>query len=199
MIHDCHLFQDSNICAAAIHAGVVLNDIGGDCTLLKAEGQNFYSGSTRNGIVSRQCSGPDWFEFGEFCYKPFEEKKTWHSARTACRQLGADLVSIRSMTEQSWLESYLYQGTCWIGLSYHWSDGTPVSHTNWGHGEPNNHNGRENCVEMVTTENGTSWWNDLNCDAHQDWICMIAKGKKPIIPPEPPSPVPGNNGINYYQ
>ncbi len=58
-----------------------------------------------------RCSGPDWYEFGEFCYKPFEEKKTWHSARTACRQLGADLVSIRSMTEQSWLESYLYQGT----------------------------------------------------------------------------------------
>lgn len=54
LIHDCHLFQDSNICAAAIHAGVVLNDIGGDCTLLKADGQNFYSGSTRNGIVSRQ-------------------------------------------------------------------------------------------------------------------------------------------------
>lgn len=75
---------------------------------------------------------------------------------------------------------------------YHWSDGTPVSHTNWGHNEPNNHGGRENCVEMVTTENGTSWWNDLNCDAHQDWICMIAKGKKPIIPPEPPSPVPGD-------
>ncbi len=44
---------------------------------------------------------------------------------------------------------------------------------------------------MVTTENGTSWWNDLNCDAHQDWICMIAKGKKPIIPPLPPSPEPG--------
>jgi len=45
---------------------------------------------------------------------------------------------------------------------------------------------------MVTTENWTSWWNDLNCDAHQDWICMIAKGKKPTITPVPLSPVPGN-------
>lgn len=52
----CHLIlqQDSNICAAAIHAGVVLNENGGDCTLLKAPGQNFYPGSTRNGIISRQ-------------------------------------------------------------------------------------------------------------------------------------------------
>lgn len=75
---------------------------------------------------------------------------------------------------------------------YTWSDGTPLSHTNWAPGEPNNHDGREDCVEMVTNANGShSSWNDLNCDAHQDWICMIAKGKNPVLPPEPPSPVPG--------
>lgn len=78
-------------------------------------------------------------------------------------------------------------------VGYSWSDGTPLSHTNWGHGEPNNHEGREDCVEMVSSTNGShSWWNDLNCDAHQDWICMIAKGKDPIVPPVPPPPVPGN-------
>lgn len=79
-----------------------------------------------------------------------------------------------------------------ISTGYTWSDGTPLSHTNWGPGEPNNHDGREDCVEMVTNANGSySSWNDLNCDAHQDWICMIAKGKNPVLPPEPPSPVPG--------
>lgn len=57
-----------------------------------------------------RCSGPDWYEFGEFCYKPFSDKRTWHDARDTCRTLGADLVSILSMTEQSWLESYLYMG-----------------------------------------------------------------------------------------
>lgn len=77
-------------------------------------------------------------------------------------------------------------------VGYSWSDGTPLSHTNWGRGEPNNHEGREECVEMVSSTNGTfSWWNDLNCDAHQDWICMITKGKNPILPPVPPPPVPG--------
>lgn len=76
---------------------------------------------------------------------------------------------------------------------YSWSDGTPLSHTNWGDGEPNNHEGREDCVEMVSNANGTySLWNDLNCDAHQDWICKITKGKDPILPPRPPSPEPGN-------
>ena len=57
-----------------------------------------------------RCSGLDWFEFGEFCYKPFGDKRTWQDARDECRKLGADLVSIDSMTEQSWLESYLYMG-----------------------------------------------------------------------------------------
>ena len=57
-----------------------------------------------------RCSGPDWYEFGGFCYKPFSVQKTWVSARQACRGLGAELVSILSMTEQSWLESYLYMG-----------------------------------------------------------------------------------------
>lgn len=77
-------------------------------------------------------------------------------------------------------------------VGYSWSDGSALSHTHWGPGEPNNHEGREECVEMVSSTNGTySWWNDLNCDAHQDWICMIAKGQDPIPPPVPPSPVPG--------
>lgn len=46
--------QDSNTCAAAIHAGVVLNDLGGDCTLIKTDGRDFYAGSTRHGITTRQ-------------------------------------------------------------------------------------------------------------------------------------------------
>uniref|UniRef100_A0A8C2FG03 C-type lectin domain-containing protein n=1 Tax=Cyprinus carpio TaxID=7962 RepID=A0A8C2FG03_CYPCA len=129
----------------------------------------------------------------------FAQKKSWQAAREDCLARGADLLSIHSPEEEIFLSSFSKGKTKWIGLIGAEPDGTPVSHTNWGHGEPNNHNGRENCVEMVTTENGTSWWNDLNCDAHQDWICMIAKGKKPIIPPEPPSPAPGASAISYYQ
>ncbi|KAM6975835.1 uncharacterized protein LKV04_015092 [Tautogolabrus adspersus] len=195
---------DSNICAAAIHAGVILNAVGGDCTLLKEEGQNFYPGSTRNGITSKQydgnyavsytfadgelrCSGPDWYEFGEFCYKPFDDKKTWSDAQSTCRSMGAELVSIRSMTEQSWLESYLYLATSdvWTGLNdlvipgmFTWSDEHMVTFTYWAPGEPNNHDGfTEDCVEMLYQ---TGRWNDVSCTELNTYICKKPKAHYPV-------------------
>ncbi|RVE65935.1 hypothetical protein OJAV_G00121150 [Oryzias javanicus] len=200
---------DSNICAAAIHAGVVLNDNGGDCTVLKAGGQDFYAGSTRNGITTRQsnihydvsfifadgelrCPGPDWFEFGEFCYKPFGDKRTWQDAQSKCRDLGAELVSIMSMKEQSWVESYLYMATnnLWTGLNdllvpgmFTWSDNFEVTFTYWAPGEPNNHNGfSEDCVEMLYE---TGRWNDKSCSELNNYICKKPKAHYPAPSVQP--------------
>uniref|UniRef100_A0A7N8XNF7 C-type lectin domain-containing protein n=1 Tax=Mastacembelus armatus TaxID=205130 RepID=A0A7N8XNF7_9TELE len=116
-------------------------------------------------FIILRCSGPDWYEFGEFCYKPFEVKKTWHDARRACRALGAELVSILSMTEQSWLESYF---DVWTGLNdlglpgmFSWSNEHMVTFTYWAPGEPNSHDGfSEDCVEML---HQTGRWNDVSC------------------------------------
>ncbi|KAM9450976.1 lymphocyte antigen 75-like [Clarias gariepinus] len=195
---------DSTICAAAIHAGVVLNELGGDCTLLKAPGLNFYIGSLRNGITTNQyngaysvsyqfadgelrCSGNDWYEFGEFCYKPHSDKKTWFEALAACRRHGADLVSIMSLTEQSWIESYLYEATSdvWIGLNdlehpgyFVWSDKHEVKFTYWAPGEPNSHMGfKEDCVEMY---HQSGRWNDVTCTEMNSYICKMAKGHYPL-------------------
>ncbi|KAK7896517.1 hypothetical protein WMY93_021842 [Mugilogobius chulae] len=195
---------DSNICAAAIHAGVIVDDIGGDCTLLKAPGQSFYPGSTRNGITSREysgnyavsytfadgdvrCPGLDWYEFGEFCYKPSRDKKTWHAAQDSCRKVGAELVSILSMKEQSWLESYLYLETSdvWTGLNdflytgfFTWSDKHEVTFTYWAPGEPNNHDGfSEDCVEMLQA---TGRWNDVSCTELNTYICKMPKAHYPL-------------------
>ncbi|TNN53351.1 Macrophage mannose receptor 1 [Liparis tanakae] len=195
---------DSNICAAAIHAGVVLNDNGGDCTLLKAAGQSFYPGSRRNGITSLQydgdyavsytfadgelrCSGLDWYEFGDFCYKPFEDKQTWQDAQDTCRTLGAELVSVLSGTEQSWLESYLYLATSdvWTGLNdlsvsglFSWSDEEMVTFTHWAPGEPNNHDGfTEDCVEML---HQSGRWNDVSCTELNTYICKMPKAHYPV-------------------
>ncbi|KPP79615.1 macrophage mannose receptor 1-like, partial [Scleropages formosus] len=155
-----------------------------------------------------------------YCYKFFmvdySEKKNWYAAREDCLSRGSELVSVHSGVEENFLSTYSKGKTKWIGLQhnaidggYQWSDGTPVSYTNWGPGEPNNHLDQEDCVEMVSTTNGSSYWNDLNCGAVQDWICMITKGKNPSTPASPIPPVPapecGTNpgwrkheGVCYY-
>uniref|UniRef100_A0A4W6CCZ7 C-type lectin domain-containing protein n=1 Tax=Lates calcarifer TaxID=8187 RepID=A0A4W6CCZ7_LATCA len=132
--------------------------------------------------------GPGWprntanlWDCGQiFTGRITETVKNWQDAEAHCTREQGHLASFHSQEELSFLTGEA--SSKWIvdpGGSYSWSDGSPLSHTNWGHGEPNNHEGREECVEMVSSTNGTSsWWNDLNCDAHQDWICMIAKIKR---------------------
>uniref|UniRef100_A0AAY4ERU6 C-type lectin domain-containing protein n=1 Tax=Denticeps clupeoides TaxID=299321 RepID=A0AAY4ERU6_9TELE len=93
----------------------------------------------------------------------YSEKKSWEAARLDCVAREADLISIHNFEEENFLATYTKGKTSWIGLrhnpiesGYEWSDGSPVSHTNWGHGEPNDHGDREDCVELVTTANELS-------------------------------------------
>lgn len=56
--------DDSSICAAAIHAGVISATTGGPVTFTVAPGQPSYLGSTRNGITSLS-----WQQYqGSFCF-----------------------------------------------------------------------------------------------------------------------------------
>uniref|UniRef100_A0A8B9LWB6 C-type lectin domain-containing protein n=1 Tax=Astyanax mexicanus TaxID=7994 RepID=A0A8B9LWB6_ASTMX len=137
-----------------------------------------------------------WRPYQDRCYYfSTEMSKTWQEAEAYCVSQSGHLASIPNQETTSFITA---TSDVWIGLNdlefsdYLWSDGSALSHTNWGPGEPNDHAGRENCVELVTTQNGSSYWNDIFCDAHQDWVCMIAKGKTPTEPPVPPSAIPGN-------
>uniref|UniRef100_A0AAY5ELQ4 C-type lectin domain-containing protein n=1 Tax=Electrophorus electricus TaxID=8005 RepID=A0AAY5ELQ4_ELEEL len=127
--------------------------------------------------------GSGWRTYQERCYFFSTDTKTWHDALTECENKGANLMSIQDIHER--IQSVITGVSLWIGGhdsitegGWEWADRSPFRYINWA-SEPNNHGGRENCVEMVTTNNGSSYWNDVNCDAHQDWVCMIAKGKIP--------------------
>uniref|UniRef100_A0A8C4SLW9 C-type lectin domain-containing protein n=1 Tax=Erpetoichthys calabaricus TaxID=27687 RepID=A0A8C4SLW9_ERPCA len=141
-------------------------------------------------IVCDKANG--WDNFGSSCYKVKDNTKTWLSSRRDCINEGGDLVSIESPSENQYVilvklnfnlfnNSFLATSDVWTGLNdleisnyFTWSSSDIVRFTYWDSGEPNNHNG-ENCVEMGITANGSSYWNDLNCDAMRDWICQIPK------------------------
>ncbi|XP_037136294.1 C-type lectin mannose-binding isoform-like [Syngnathus acus] len=188
--------QDSNICAAAIHSGVIENPIGGDVTLLKRLPQKAYNGSTCSGILSKvyvnklapspsytfadtepRCLGPEWEEFADFCYKRFDDTKKWHDAQHFCRRLDANLVSIRSEAEQDWLQDLLKSapGDTWNGLNdlvdlgrFVWSDRRKVTFTNWAPGKPTGL--MENCVATLSQ---SGKWKMMSCMQLNAYVCKM--------------------------
>uniref|UniRef100_A0A3Q1GUW1 C-type lectin domain-containing protein n=1 Tax=Acanthochromis polyacanthus TaxID=80966 RepID=A0A3Q1GUW1_9TELE len=54
---------------------------------------------------------------------------------------------------------------------WQWVDGTPLTTSYWGPGEPNDFEGKtEDCVEIKFHDNKNSW-NDIPCDDLNFWIC----------------------------
>ena len=108
----------------------------------------------------------------ENCYKfDFEtdingnsvDRITWAEARLSCENHGAEMVSLHSSIEEQKLTDLILNSKStntqfWIGLrdngilGFGWSDLSALNYVNWGQNEPNNHNGQENCVMMVTNE-----------------------------------------------
>ncbi|KAK7800582.1 hypothetical protein U0070_013386, partial [Myodes glareolus] len=74
----------------------------------------------------------DWTLFQGNCYFFSKFQQNWHDSVTACREVGAQLVVIKSDEEQSFLQQMSKEkGYAWMGLSdlkhegmWHWLDGS---------------------------------------------------------------------------
>jgi|GEM_PF-1025375 len=97
----------------------------------------------------------------------------WTDAEAFAVSLGGHLASIADADENEFVRSQVLQfggvdRRGWIGLNdaasinnYVWSDGSPVTYTNWNAGEPNHAGGIEFYAEMLSS-NGA--WNDQDND-----------------------------------
>ncbi|XP_016890603.1 CD209 antigen-like protein C [Cynoglossus semilaevis] len=118
----------------------------------------------------------EWVYFQCSYYYISNIKKSWQDSRDDCLKRGADLVIINSKGEHDFTRKLF--GSRWIGLSdtdgnrtWMWVDGTPLSQSYWGSGEPNNSPGKaEECVE-ITFDHEEKSWNDLPCSSKTFWIC----------------------------
>ncbi|CAM4483660.1 unnamed protein product [Lepidochelys olivacea] len=138
--------------------------------------------SLGSGIGATSCL-PNWLLYEGHCYGYFLEKMTWSDAEMQCQYLhkGAHLASILTEAEGDRVASYISNShskdSVWIGLhdhrqtrSWRWTDRSPYCYNAWEAKEPNNDNGGEYCVELLS-KSGFKKWNDIPCNKQTNYIC----------------------------
>ncbi|XP_061163166.1 macrophage mannose receptor 1-like [Saccostrea echinata] len=129
---------------------------------------------------------------------------TWSSARSFCRSLGGELLSINNLKEYYYILGRLSgmknSGSFWIGGydesdegGWAWSDDSPFSFFNFKRGEPNGKSGgQENCIAMFSP--GAKWFDDL-CSNTRSSICKKrVRNDTSNLPPTSP-PFPSGNKV----
>ncbi|EHB16436.1 Pulmonary surfactant-associated protein D [Heterocephalus glaber] len=119
---------------------------------------------------------PNGQSVGDKIFKTVGSEANFEGAQKMCTQAGGQLPSPRSAAENAALQKLIeaQNKAAFLSLTDTKKEGTFVYpsgellvYSNWAPGEPNNHGGSENCVEMFT--NGK--WNDKDCGQHRLVIC----------------------------
>ncbi|XP_055096232.1 CD209 antigen isoform X6 [Symphalangus syndactylus] len=170
----------------------------------KSTQQEIYQELTRlKATIERLCRPCpwEWTFFQGNCYFMSNSQRDWQDSVTACQEVGAQLVIIKSAEEQNFLQLQSSRSNrfAWMGLSdvnqegtWQWVDGSPLSPSfkhYWNRGEPNNI-GEEDCAEF--SGNG---WNDDKCNHAKFWICKMSaascsRDEEQFLSPAPATPNP---------
>ncbi|XP_078335251.1 CD209 antigen-like protein A [Crassostrea virginica] len=132
----------------------------------------------KNKLPRKHSCPQNWHSFGNSCYLQVQTKKTQEDAALICMRHGSKLVEIETRDENFFLATILGSGWYWTGGTdvltegeWVWPmTGTPLTlFDDWKEGEPNGHNGGEDCLEYGTQT--TKKWNDNKCNATLKFIC----------------------------
>ena len=118
----------------------------------------------------------DWnYTFGGSTYYLSRDsglKLMWNEARLVCELMGAHLVKIET-EEDRYLQGKFGSKLTWIGATdgdeegtFRWTDGTPLTYSNWDLGQPDDAIG-EDCAQYWVSGK----WNDNNCGNQHYFIC----------------------------
>ena len=109
------------------------------------------------------------------CYKRITELLTWKDAETMCVESGGHLTSVHSPEENTFLNEVSKKAITWLGGndiskegSWTWTDGSSWRYKNWGETEPNNYDGKEDCLNIG---HGADKWFDDQCLTKRQAIC----------------------------
>jgi hypothetical protein len=111
------------------------------------------------------------------CIKSFSSDAEWTVADDNCRSFeGGSLVRIASTEEKDFIHEHSPVRMYWIGMNdmdddgiWTWSDGEPVTYTNWSHTGLEGLPSSEDCVYVNT---GDAEWGDGHCWSMEPYICQ---------------------------
>uniref|UniRef100_A0A3B3U2J6 C-type lectin domain-containing protein n=1 Tax=Poecilia latipinna TaxID=48699 RepID=A0A3B3U2J6_9TELE len=101
-----------------------------------------------------------WTLINNRCFQYVANNMTWAEAERNCLTLGANLASVHNSNEYNQIQTLIFTASheskeVWIGGSnaqedniWLWSDGSPMSYTNWCRGQPDNTRGMQRCLQM---------------------------------------------------
>ncbi|XP_074538599.1 galactose-specific lectin nattectin-like [Halichoeres trimaculatus] len=122
-----------------------------------------------------------WTQFESHCYLFQHSPMVWADAEKHCTTLGANLVSLHSKEQHTFIQNTLMGiagklVNIWVGGQdavkegvWLWSDGSLFDFNGWSKGEPNNYGRGEDCMEMNFREK--DFINDIGCSKKSSFMC----------------------------
>ena len=113
------------------------------------------------------------FARDQTCFKRYTTALTWNDAYRACQNaIGGGRLAVVSDSGTHHFLTRLIPTNTYIGLYrsgnwFKWVDGSALTYSFWSSGEPNNHGGKENVVEMWSSGK----WNDITSSSKRHYMC----------------------------
>merc|ERR1711874_28181 len=131
------------------------------------------SGGGGGGGGSRCPTG--YTDLGRVCVEVVAGPANYLSAILDCERRGGTLATVESQQEQDALYALTGSTGAWIGLTdfldegeFAWTDGSPVTFSNFRAGQPNNGNSNQHCTWIRPD----GFWDDITCKKQEQYICQ---------------------------
>ncbi|XP_054750997.2 macrophage mannose receptor 1-like [Lytechinus pictus] len=141
------------------------------------------------------CSANE-MSFRGFCYSIVTDMYSFTNMQDLCELRSSKLASVSDMSENNFIYSLMQTGNegnktiigVWLGLTdkdveqnYAWTDGSPVTFTQWALGEPNNDLFNDDCV-YFDAQFGA--WRDVACTGFSMYgVCKRPKSNQNVVQP----------------
>lgn len=131
-----------------------------------------------------------WYTFEEHCYYFSTVMKSFDDANSFCISMHSRMVQTETYDEIRFVADTCSAHRMWVGASDRVTEGTfiwisslqPIIANHWNKGEPNNNNGKEDCLELYCSSNSPNRkFNDNNCSKKYHFGCEREQPKGTIM------------------